>query len=203
MRTFQLVVGVIALIVLTAQTIRHVYVRWIEPRGTVLEQFKDNTEKDISSSQELEKLVALYRDAWNKVNEHEKNYPDEKQSSNDYERTQKEPYKSAALLKNAILLWEDHSNQIKELHFFWWAGFVFVLLGAICFARTNEWLGLTVLVLGFLEMLWATCPSFRTFGAQVEFDRLLTWKVIYSGASMLFVMAGWLYSGRAAQRSPT
>ncbi len=53
MRTFQAVVGTIALILITAQTLRHVYVRWIEPRGTVLEPFQEKIEQSIASAKTL------------------------------------------------------------------------------------------------------------------------------------------------------
>jgi hypothetical protein len=193
MYAFELLLAMMALLVITAQTLRHVYVRWIEKRGTILARFQEKTERDIAYSKRLEELVALYEEAWKKVKEHEKSNPEQIQSPYGCEWNQKEPYKSECRLRQAIDTWEQHSRQIRELHFFWWFGFVCVVLGAICCFQIHEWMGLSLLLIGFLEMLWATCPSFRRFGSEVEFDRLLTWKVVYSAITLLLEVVPWLY----------
>ncbi len=134
------------------------------------------------------------------MKEYEKNNPEENQAPYDTERWQKEPYKSEWPLKQAIQTWEDHSRQIIELQFFWWCGFLCAIVGGVCYLRIHRWFELSLLLLGFLEMLWATCPAFRIFGNEVEFERLLIWKIVYSVATMALVLGAWYYMVRNSMK---
>ena len=180
MKTFVGLVALCLLVTVAAQTFRHVYVRWVEPRGSELDRFREKTEKEIAESRSLDELVLLYGDAHTKVKEAEKTRADD---TRDYERLQKEPYKSEDQLKRAIKLWEEHRQEIIELQFFWWCGLACLVVGVLA-TKPAAWLGASFLLLGVLEMIWATWPALRTFGAEPEFDRLLAYKVYYSSATL-------------------
>ena len=75
-----------------------------------------------------------------------------------------------------------------ELRYFWFSGLAFLIIGVFCYKRGSPWLGLTLLIAGFSEMIWATSPSFRG-GTQTEFDRLLTNKIIFSSLSLVLLLA--------------
>lgn len=85
-----------------------------------------------------------------------------------------------------------------ELRYFWFSGLAFLIIGLFCYERGSPWLGLTLLIAGFSEMLWATSPSFRG-SPQTEFDRLLTNKIIFSSISLVLLLA----IGYAARRIET
>ena len=197
MKTFQRILGMLAVLIVSAQTVRHVYVRWVEPRQSVLDRF-DPTKKDIAASKSLEELVTLYEVAWKKVQEENKVNPPKTEASYDYSRAEREPYKSEAQLKQAIIEWEDHERQLCELHFYWWIGLALVFLGVLAYRRPLHWLGMPGIVLGYLEMIWATSPSLSSFGYPVEFERLLVLKIAYSVAALAVVLFAWL----AIERQP-
>jgi hypothetical protein len=197
MRITQAILVMIALLIIAGQTFRHVYVRWVEPRESVMDQFRDRTEQEIATSKSLDELTALYAEAKKRVDEEEAKRAESDEPESSYERYQREPYKSARQFEDAISEREDHQKQLCELHFFWWCGLASVALGLVAYFKLNAWLGLSLLVLGFCEMIWATAPALRTFDADPEFDRLLTGKVIYSAVSLLLVLFTWLSIARS------
>lgn len=202
MRTFQAIFGMFALLIVASQTYRHVYVRWIEPRESVLDQF-DQTKQDISAAKTIDELLALYRPVREKVREADaKIYEHDGDSKIRYQRELEEPYKSETQLRSAIHEWEDHHRKLVELHFFWWAGFMTVCGGFLTFSLGRRWLGLSAFVLGYLEMIWATCPSFPTFGYPLEFEQLLTFKVCYSMISLILLFVGWRIAAKPIAPHP-
>jgi len=50
MRSLQAALFVLLMLVLSARTFRHVYVEWLEPKGSVLDEFREPVEKDIAVS---------------------------------------------------------------------------------------------------------------------------------------------------------
>lgn len=206
MKTVQKTLFVLTALILFTQTLRHVYVRSLEPTGSVLDRYQSQVSEDIKRADSLDELVKLYDEAHTKVQaanaeaearrERRSNAADrdnEAKAADDEDEGPnpgREPYKSEALLKSAIQDWESKSNQVFELHFFWFSGLGFLILGLICYTRRFPWLGLALMIAGFSEMIYATCPSFRGL-SEKEFDRLLTNKAIYSFISLilLFVLA--------------
>jgi hypothetical protein len=201
MRATLAILGMLALLIVAGQLLRHVYIRWVEPRDSVLDAYREKTEQDIAASKSVAELAALYAEAKRKVDEEEAKPRAADDREQDYERFQREPYKSRQLLEGAISERESHRRQLWELHFFWLCGLLFVLLGMAAYFQLNRWFGITLLVLGYLEMIWVTVPSFRTFGAAQEFDRLLTAKVIYSAATLVLVLIVWRYVARQMSES--
>src|SRR2546423_651334 len=106
MRPLQITLFVLAVATLTAQSFRDVYVKWLEPRGSVLDQFRAKTESDVAHARDLAALVALYRDAHEKVQEYEKTHPPATEFGK-YELEDREPYKSEAIIRKAIEEWES------------------------------------------------------------------------------------------------
>jgi hypothetical protein len=190
MRPLQITLFVMGLLVLTTQTFRHVYVKWVEPTTSVLDQFNDQTEQDIAAAKSLDELVTLYAEVHRKVKEEDLKTKDAKER--DYSRTEREPYKSEWKLRQAIETREGHSKKIFELHFFWACGAGSLVVGLLCYRLVNRWLGIAGVIAGFLEMLWWTAPQFRAFGSGVEFDRLLTQKIIFSLISWVLLVGLWL-----------
>jgi hypothetical protein len=194
MKALRTTLFVIGLVVLTTQTFRHAYLRWMEPRGSVLDRFNSKTEQDISSAKTLDELVGLYAAAHQKVLDYEKTNPP-KGEEQDYQRTQREPYSSESKVRDAIKDWEEKSKELFELHRFWIAGFCALLIGVIA-ARWDRWVAISFLIVAFSEMVYATCPTIR--GPQPEFDRLLVQKVIFSLLSLSILLSTWRWTNRTA-----
>jgi hypothetical protein len=180
--------GMLGLLGLSTQFLRHLYVRWIAPRTSVLDKYQEKTEKDIAASQSLDELLKQYDEAHRKVKKWEESKTQEERAK---AGTWDEPHRSAEKLKEAITAWESRSREISELHFFWWCGLGCVGLGLVAFSCGGRWLGVAGITIGFAEMIYWTSPIF--FGSGAEFERLLTWKLIYTGASLALLLCLWGY----------
>jgi hypothetical protein len=198
MRRFQAIIGLWALLVLGTQTLRHGYILCVEPRESVLDKY-ESTKQTIAETDSLDELLVLYEAARQKVLEAEKADPPPKREDRydyDYSRLKKEPFKSEGELEDAILEWESHNRQLHEVHFYWISGVVLAMVGAGVYLKIQQWAGIAICSLATLEMIWATSPSFRTFGSPAEFDRLLAFKLIYSACSVAILLVGWVIASR-------
>jgi hypothetical protein len=194
MRIFLAIVGLLLLLALGSQAIRHGFWRWTAAHRSALEPFAETTEQRIAESRSIDELVELYAAAHQKVQQEMQR--EDNQTENEYERREREPYKSEQLLKNAIETWESHKLQVYEVQFLWWSGALICVAGALVLRNVEWWLGLSLMILGFVEMTYATCPSFSLGTADVEFLRLLTHKLCYSLAAVAMLLFVWWYVAR-------
>ncbi len=192
MRTLQKTLFVIALVVLSTQTFRHVHVKYFAPAGSALDKYNEKVEKEIEQSKSIDELLAIYDTANEKVKEYEK-HPDNPKIEHD-ERSTTEPYKTEYKARNAIETWEEHNNSISKLRFYWACGLGSILLGFFLYTRVDQWLGLVGIITGFSEMIFWTCPTiFGFFGARSEFERLLNNKLIFSLISWFALITMWFF----------
>ena len=185
---------VIAFLIIGSQTFRHAYVRWLEPRGSVLDKYAAAGEKQAASAKSLEELAALYDQAHKKVEEYEKTHPLDPEDR--YKVTGTEPYKSEAALEAAIKDWEEKDKEVHEMWHFWVFGVLLLALGGWVTFRGDRWVALGVVILAFCEMVYGTSPSLRNmFGSPAEFDHLLTQKFILSLVTFALLLVAWRLSG--------
>ncbi len=191
MNKFKSVAAILAILMIGSQTLRHAYVLWVERNESVLDKFEP-TQQKIAATQTIDELLNLYEPAQQQVKDAEVIRQANKQKEEGYRSYyDEEPYKSERELKQAIQEREERAKQLTRLHFFWWSGLVALVLGMIATVRHRPWLGVCAFVLGFLEMIWFTCPSYRTLGFPIEVKQLLTFKLIYSASSLALLLAGW------------
>ena len=206
MRVLKIIFFLIALTILTTQSIRHVYIRWFEPRGSVLDKYGDKVEADIAASKTLAELEAMYAEAHRKLLELEKQKKPEEPPA---DRSETERYKAELSekrekewkLKSAVGQWERNTREIYELRFFWVCGAGLLVIGLLAHRRYKSWLSLAAIKIGFLEMIWWTSPSFRSLGAQAEFDRMLLNKLVLSIVTLAILITVWVASERSERRS--
>jgi hypothetical protein len=199
MKVLQRTLFVVTALVLFTQTVRHIYVRYLEPTGSVLDRYEPPVTADIKKANSLDELIRLYDEAYNKVKAAEAESKEQPKDPTVVSgHTEEEPYKSERLLREGIRDFESKSKEVFELRYFWFSGLVFLIIGVFCYKKGSPWLGLTLLIAAFSEMIWATSPSFRG-GSQTEFDRLLTNKIIFSSISLVLLLA----IGYAARRLET
>jgi Flp pilus assembly protein TadB len=187
--------GILTFLSLSTQLFRHVHVAYVVPRLSVLNKYDEKTEKDIAASQSIEVLLRQYEEARQRIKQLEDDKTEEEKVK--LPRVG-EPYTSEHKLKEAIQAWESRSREIGELHFFWWCGFLCLFLGLACFLRSNRWLAVAALTAGFIEMIYWTSPTFRVLGGGDEFERLLTWKLVYTSISLAFLLGIWAWMARRA-----
>ena len=207
MKGLQITLFIIAFIILSTQSFRHVYVKWIEPTGSVLDKYNEEVEKDIESSKTLDELIYVFEEAHKKVEEYEAdsvNREDkgEKKCKNDpfkspyYNKWEKEPYKSEQKARQAIMRWESRNKMLFELYFYWFCGLLSIIIGILSYQRINTWLGISGIITGFSEMIWWTSPLHRAFGDKGIFEILLNTKLTLSVTSCLLLVILWLFSNK-------
>jgi hypothetical protein len=188
---------VLLMVVLTTQTFRHVWVKWVEPKGSVLDEFREPVEKDIAESRSLDELKAMYAKARAGLKTYE-----EGKSLEEIDlarRTNRSTYLDESQLEQAIRKVEDQDRTVFQVWFYWGWGLVSILLGLFAMARVDPWLGVVGLITGFGEMAIVTNPLYRSFGPQAGFERLLTLKLVLSVATVVLLLSLWLLSRRRAR----
>ncbi len=197
MRSLQATLFVLVMLVLSTQTFRHVYVKWIEPKGSVLDEFREPVDEDIEASKSLEELKAMYAKAHTGKKEYEKGAPLHEVDL--AKRTNHMVYRTEEELRGAIQRVEEQNRSQFQLWFYWLLGLLSVALGLVAYKRVDPWVGMVGLITGFVEMAVWTSPLWRSRGPQGTFERLLTVKLMLSFASMVLLVALWLW-GRRRER---
>ena len=190
MKTFLRIVFVIAFLSISIHTVRLIYMVWLAPTGSVLDQYDETVESRIKAATSLDELAAMYDDAHRAVQEYE---ADEANPVLEYQDLRdKEPYQSRRLLREAITKWESQSRTVHKTRAYWAFGFVFFIVGVVTFKWIGQWLGVSALVVAFSEMIyWSSPPYFS--GRLHEFDRLLNNKLVLAVfAFALLVCTGYL-----------
>lgn len=192
MRVLKLLIFVLAMLAVTAQLARHVYVRWFEQHTSVLHRYEQPLDSEIRGAQSLEKLEAQYAVELKRARQAATARAAEKRP--DYFDLGPEAAANAdpkvTALRQAITDWESKSNEIRELRYFWFVGLLALLAGAWAFRRGAEWLGIALYILAFSEMIWCTSPAFFG-GSEREFTRLLDQKLLFTALSLVLLGIVW------------
>ncbi|HJZ95370.1 MAG TPA: hypothetical protein VKE70_02635 [Candidatus Solibacter sp.] len=188
MNALQKTLAIIALLCLVSQTIRHAYLLWVEPRGSVLDKYDRPLKNEITSATSLDELVRRYEPLRQQADSAR---AEAAKSGNKigYEQERgTEPFKSESALHEAITDWEQKSKEIHGLRFYWFIGLALCAIGLVTYQTFNRWLGFTLMIAGFAEFIYWTSPTFLGGGTR-EFDRLLVNKLAYSVISLVLLLA--------------
>jgi hypothetical protein len=159
----------------------------------VLDKYDQPLKGEIEKATSLQELVARYDKVRKEVDakRQERQQQEQTQTQKDrmyFENGQTEPFKSEIALRAAITDWEKKSAEIRELRSYWFAGFIFFVLGLVIYRKGGRWLGLTLLIIAFSELIYWTSPTFFGPGTQ-EYDRLLLNKLVFSVVSLLLLLS--------------
>lgn len=195
---------ILAMFVLATQTVRHVYVKWLEDRTSVMDRFnKDKTDLEIAKAESLQDLLVKYgpaREKTDRLDKEHKSMSDEERKK--FTKDHEDEYQVERQLGSAIRDWEAKSKEIRELRIFWSCGFGLLILGGLVYARGGRWTGTALVIPGFVEMIWWTSPTLSFVGAQLEFDRLLNNKICFSAITLGLLIAVWLAKERFERNTP-
>ena len=184
MKALRLIFFVVGLLSFGAQVVRHVYVRWFEPTHSVLEKYEAPVRGDIRKAQSLADLEARYAEELKKSGGQPPRRAEVPSLSEEGALGTARP--PVVQLREAIEEWEAHEKEVRELRFFYFAGFLSLVLAWVLEARF-PWSALSLTILGFSDMLWATSPSWRS-GPASEFHRLLDNKLFFSLIAIALIL---------------
>lgn len=174
--------AILAFVALVVQTVRHAYMLWFEPRGSVLDKYDQPVRSEIGSAASLDELLRRYDPVRKQVDELSKTNPRPA-----YEQAEKEPFKTEQTLRQAITEWEEKSKEIRAIRLYCLIAAALFVLGLLAYQKLNRWLGIALLIAAFSEFIYWTSPTF--IGATREVDRLLANKLVLSIVS-LALLAG-------------
>jgi hypothetical protein len=206
MRVFQIVLFILAMLIITTQAFRHVYVRFLEPRTSVLEKYdQTETEKAIKKAQSLDELLTMYDPAKKVVDELNKQKTKEEENKTKdeldlfrekFDKIHEKEYARESDLRYAIQDWEHKSKQIYELRVFWAFGLALCLIGTLFILCKRPWFGMSFIIPGAVEMIWWTSPSLGFGGCPLEYDRLLINKLVFTLITFLLIIIWWCLTGK-------
>jgi hypothetical protein len=186
MKALHRTLAILASLFLAVQTVRHAYVLWLEPRMSVLDRFDRPLKDEIAAATSVEDLVRRYEPVRKEADriKGERRAADPKAHFEDEREV--EPFKSEASLREAITNWEQRAKEVHSLRFYWLVGFILSAMGVATYLRQHRWLGTTLLIVGFSEIIYWTTPTFFGGGIQ-EFDRLVENKLALSVVSVVIL----------------
>jgi hypothetical protein len=177
----------IAISALSVQTVRHAYLRWIQPQSSILEKYNPTLKNKIKEADSLESLDKEYAKIKKEVEIAE---GEMKEQAREMNRLNKEPFKTERELQTAIKNWERHSAEIRQTRFFWTCGLILSFAGLLLFIKC-PWFGLSFIIAGISQMIWWVSPSFSYNEASSEYHRMLENKFFLSLSTFIFVIVLW------------
>jgi len=183
MKALQRTLAILAWLFLIVQTVRHAYVLRLEPRVSLLDKYDEPLKDEIAAAASVGELLKRYEPIRADVDRIKAERRVANPTAHLEDDHEAEPFKSEQSLRAAISSWEERAKEIRALRFYWFVGFTLVGLGLGVYARTNRWLGVTLLIVAFSEMIYWTCPTFLGVTTR-EFDRLLGHKLVLSLVSL-------------------
>jgi len=184
------VLFVLAMVVCSTQTVRHVYVKFLDSNESVLDEFRTDTESDIANAGSLQDLVGLYRSAQKEIDLYESDPSNPVIEPN--KRRGVVPYTTKVKIKKEIQNREHDQNQLNKLWFYWGCGLVSLILGVTALRYGSRWLGFSIMVTGFSEMLAWTSPLFHNRLLSLQFEQLLDYKLLLSAVTWLLLVSVWM-----------
>ena len=86
---------------------------------------------------------------------------------------------------------ESMAKQLRDIWIFSIAGFILIGLGSLIYSRGYSWIAMSLILPGFLELIYWSSPSFSLGGASQEYELLLVNKIILT--IIAFVLLFWLW----------
>lgn len=196
MKSAVIVTLIIAVSALTAQTLRHAYLRWLQNQDSVLEKYEQTFRDKIKNADSLETLEKEYAEARKAVKKADEEL---KKSPRQLNRYTEEPFKTERELQTAVKNWERRAEEIRKTRFFWICGLLITLAGTVLF-RKWRWLGFSFIVAGLTQMIWWVSPSFSYNEASAEYHRMLANKFFLSLVTLVFVIILWFLFSKQHSR---
>lgn len=196
MKPLQITLFLLAAAIFLTQTVRHTHLMVFGSEPSVLDQFAgDYAEKmKVQEERSTEVLLQEYREVAPKINALE-----EGKSSDELKPIRdanSKLYEQYYMLKGEISLRETRHREIRDIWLFCAAGILMIPLGGWFMKRGWRWAGMSLVIPGFLELLWWSSPTFSFGGAAREYQLLLWNKIGLSVIGIVLLYAAWIFAER-------
>ena len=187
MRNLATVLLVIFSILLTTQLVRHTYMRVFYNQESVMDKYsKKETDFPNAKSLSLKELSMIYADAEKRVKIFESG---KSRKELDLYNSSDEPYYKKNKIQEMIASRESDHKMIREIIVFWIAGILLIAGGSFVYLKYEKWVGASVVISGFIEMIWRLGPMFFMTGTAPESLMILTVKILFTALTLGGVIA--------------
>jgi len=194
--TFLLIFGCL----FSTQAIRHVHVYTIGIEESILEfgtTFYE-VQEQVRTEKSTEELLVEYESTSARIEELRESEPTKDQLSMRQENM--ELFTRHEALASELMQRENLTREIRDLWIFSVAGLVLIGVGSFFYIRGIDWVGMSLILPGFLELSWWSAPSFSLGGAVHEYDILLMNKIILTLISFVLLYTLWFFAQRKRRR---
>tara|TARA_B110000037_G_C17008924_1_gene460410 strand:+ start:11 stop:622 length:612 start_codon:yes stop_codon:yes gene_type:complete len=185
MKTLQITLFILASLSFATQALRHVHLYFYGNEASVLEQYQEFSEqKDrIEQDASIDSLISEYKISNDRVIELESGLDWE--GVREIQNENEELYSRIQMLESEIEQREGRSRDVRDILIFSFAGFVLIIAGAVFYRTGREWKGMSLIIPGFVELVWWTKPDFFGGGAFREYGTLLIVKILISSLALV------------------
>lgn len=182
---------ILAMLILTTQTIHFGYLRWVYTPTVIVDPLEENPAPITPEAKSLDDLVKRHNEALARIKSYESNKSNPVINRTD--RREIEPYRTEILLSADITSWEKQDKRILAVRYYCIWGVAFVLFGILAFKKVDEYLGLSLLLAGFCELIGYT--GSLIYNPDLGYTRLLNAQILYSLASIVVLLLTAFYLG--------
>ena len=196
MKKLQIALFIIATACFIPQTIWDFYLLWKPKNDSVLEQFDTgyDTKKEIKKIKSTDELVAEYRKVDLEIDKLEDGKTGEEKEK--LEEENKELYSKQYSLSSEIDNREERDKEIRETWIFSIVGIILIVFGGVLYLKRQQWLGISLIIPGFLELMWWSSPQFSSGWATREYTSLLMTKSILSVIALLLLYVCFIFRNK-------
>jgi len=189
MRALKLTLFILFLTVISTQTFRHFYVKFIDVKVSVLDKYKNEFSKKIENINDINKLEIMYKEVFDKI-ENLKNTDKKYYDKDEYKELTNQEYDLSTKIQNL----EDVLKKRYELLFYWIFGLISVCLGILVYFLFNKWIGIGSIITGFSEMIIWTSPLYKI--SVYGFNTLLDIKLLLSIITWFILIILWIINDK-------
>ncbi len=190
--TFLIIFGSI----LSVQAIRHVHLYAYGFEESILDSYQEffGMKMEIQLEASIDELLAEYKASTEKIKQLRDSDPTKMLRQMRQENA--ELFARSDALGKELRQREERARQLRDIWLFSIAGYVLIGLGSLLYARGYDWVGISLILPGFQELVWWSAPSFSLGGALQEYHLLLVNKIILTVIAFVLIYTLWFVSRR-------
>jgi len=191
MKVLQVTFLIIFSSALSAQAIRHVHQYIYGYEESIIASAEEFSEmkKEIRLEASTDELLAEYEASQKEFRQ--LNESGKLMAQREMRQLNPELFARIKALRAELLQRESKARELRDIWVFSIAGFILIGLGSLLYSRGYSWIAMSLILPGFLELIYWSSPSFSLGGAIQEYELLLVNKIILT--IIAFVLLYWLW----------
>lgn len=191
MKVLQVTFFIIFSCMLSTQAVRHVHQYIFGYEESIIASVEEFSEmkKEIRLEASTDDLLAEYEASQKEMRQLRES--DKLITPHELRRLNPELFARSNALRKELQQRESMARQLRDIWIFSIAGFILIGLGSLLYSRGYSWIAMSLILPGFLELIYWSSPSFSLGGALQEYELLLVNKIILT--IIAFVLLYWLW----------